>query len=87
MLLRSPNYNSPIDQLTSVQFGSNALRQIGGSIGEATWLNTYFNTDYSYGDKYFISFNLALDGSSRFGKNIPDAVTIGSNKLDRKSVV
>ena len=73
-------FNSPIDQLISVQFGSNALRQVGGSIGEATWLNTYFNTDYSYSDKYFVSFNMAIDGSSRFGKNIPDALNIGSNK-------
>lgn len=74
-------FNSPIDQLTSVQFGTNALRQIGGSIGEASWLNTYFNTDYSYLDKYFLSLDIAMDGSSRFGKNIQDALTIGDNKL------
>lgn len=73
-------YNSPIDQLISVQFGSNALRQVGGSIGESIWLNSYFNTDYSIADKYFFSFNVAMDGSSRFGKNIPDAFTISSNK-------
>ena len=74
-------FNSPIDQLTSVQFGTNALRQIGGSIGEANWLNTYFNTDYNYKDKYFISFNVAMDGSSRFGKNIPNAFSVGENKF------
>ena len=74
-------YNSPIDQLISVQFGSNALRQVGGSIGESTWLNTYFNTDYSYADKYFLSLNVAMDGSSRFGKNIQDALAIGTNKF------
>ncbi len=73
-------FNSPIDQLISVQFGSNALRQVGGSIGEFSWLNTYFNTDYSYSDRYFVSFNMAIDGSSRFGKKIPDALNIGSNK-------
>ena len=73
-------YNSPIDQLVSVQFGSNALRQVGGSIGESNWLNTYFNADYSCSDKYFLSFNVAMDGSSRFGKNIPDAFTITGNK-------
>lgn len=73
-------YNSPIDQLVSVQFGSNALRQVGGSIGESSWLNTYFNADYSYSDKYFLSFNMAMDGSSRFGKEIPGAVTINGNK-------
>ena len=72
-------YNSPIDQLISVQFGSNALRQIGGSIGESNWINTYLNADYSYSDKYFVSFNMAMDGSSRFGKNVPDALHIGEN--------
>lgn len=74
-------FNSPIDQLTSVQFGTNALRQIGGSIGESNWLNTYFNTDYSYLDKYFLSFNVAVDGSSRFGKKVPDALSFGNNKF------
>ena len=73
-------FNSPIDQLISVQFGSNALRQVGGSIGESNWLNTYFNADYAYSDKYFLSFNMAIDGSSRFGKNIPNALEINSNK-------
>ncbi len=74
-------YNSPIDQLISVQFGSNALRQVGGSIGESTWFNTYLNADYSYADKYFVSFNMAVDGSSRFGKNIPDVLTVSDNKF------
>ena len=73
-------FNSPIDQLISVQFGSNALRQVGGSIGESNWLNTYLSADYSYSDKYFLSFNMAMDGSSRFGKNIPGALDINSNK-------
>jgi TonB-linked SusC/RagA family outer membrane protein len=73
-------FNSPIDQLISVQFGANALRQVGGSIGESAWLNTYLNADYSYMDKYFLSFNMAMDGSSRFGTNIPGALTLGSDK-------
>ncbi|HEY8658676.1 MAG TPA: SusC/RagA family TonB-linked outer membrane protein [Chitinophagaceae bacterium] len=74
-------YNSPIDQLTSIQYGQNTLRSIGGSIGESTWLNTYFGTDYSYADKYILSFNVAMDGSSRFGKNIPGALSVGGNKF------
>jgi TonB-linked SusC/RagA family outer membrane protein len=73
-------YNSPIDQLISVQFGSNALREVGGSIGESAWFNTYLNADYSYLDKYFFSFNMAIDGSSRFGKHIPESLKIGSDK-------
>ncbi len=74
-------YNSPIDQLTSIQYGQNSLRSIGGGIGEATWLNTYFNTDYSYADKYILSFNIATDGSSKFGKNISDALSVGGTRF------
>lgn len=74
-------YNSPIDELASVQFGSNNLRKIGGAIGEAAWLNTYFNLDYDYSDKYFVAFNMAVDGSSRFGKNILNTLSIGENKF------
>ncbi len=75
-------YNSPIDELVGVGNGVNSLRRIGGTSGESNWLNTYFNTDYSYSDKYFISLNVAVDGSSRFGKNIQDgALTINGNKF------
>jgi TonB-linked SusC/RagA family outer membrane protein len=74
-------YNSAIDELVSVGNGQNALRKIGGAFGEEKWLNTYFNTDYSYADKYFVSFNVAADASSRFGKNISDALTLDGNKF------
>jgi TonB-linked SusC/RagA family outer membrane protein len=73
-------YNSPIDQLESVQFGSNALRKVGGAIGEAAWINSYFNANYGYLDKYFLSFNVAMDGSSRFGNNATGGLSIGGNK-------
>lgn len=73
-------YNSAIDELVSVGNGVNSLRRVGGSMGESNWLNTYFNADYNYSDKYFFSFNIAMDGSSRFGKDIPDALTLSGNK-------
>lgn len=66
-------FNSATDQLTSVGYGLNTLRQIGGSLGAATWLNTYLNADYGFKDKYFITFNGALDGSSRFGRKAGQA--------------
>jgi TonB-linked SusC/RagA family outer membrane protein len=74
-------YNSAIDELVSVGNGQNALREVGGAFGEEKWLNTYLNTDYNYANKYFASFNMAADASSRFGKNIPDAVDISGNKF------
>jgi TonB-linked SusC/RagA family outer membrane protein len=72
-------YNSAIDELVSVGNGVNGLRKIGGEIGESKWVSTYFNADYSYADKYFISANLSGDASSRFGKNVTSGVNLGSN--------
>lgn len=73
--------NSATDQLRSVGTGVAALRRTGGDIGKYRWLNTYVGGDYSLLDKYFISFNMAVDGSSRFGKNVPDALTINENSF------
>lgn len=72
-------YNSAIDELVSVGNGVNGLRRIGGSIGQSKWVSTYFNADYGYADKYFLSANLSADGSSRFGSNVSKGVKVGSN--------
>jgi TonB-linked SusC/RagA family outer membrane protein len=73
--------NSATDELVTVGNGLNSLRRTGGSIGEWKWLNTYLNADYSLVDRYFLSFNMAIDGSSRFGKKIGgNALTIARNK-------
>ncbi|OQP66164.1 SusC/RagA family TonB-linked outer membrane protein [Niastella populi] len=61
-------FNSATDDLVNVQNGVNALRQVGGGIGVWNWINTYVNAEYNYHDKYFLSFNMAMDASSRFGK-------------------
>lgn len=74
-------FNSPTDELVSVQNGLAALRVVGGGIGEWNWLNTYLNADYGYMDKYFLSFNMAVDGSSRFGKQAKDGVQINGSKF------
>jgi TonB-linked SusC/RagA family outer membrane protein len=72
-------FNSAIDELVSVGNGVNSLRRIGGLTGESNWLSTYFNADYGFLDKYFVSLNVAVDGSSRFGSNIPDAFAFNGN--------
>ncbi|GEP94218.1 SusC/RagA family TonB-linked outer membrane protein [Chitinophaga cymbidii] len=74
-------YNSPTDELVSVQNGLAALRQVGGGIGKWNWLNTYLNADYGLMDKYFLSFNMAVDGSSRFGKQAKDGIAINGSKF------
>jgi TonB-linked SusC/RagA family outer membrane protein len=61
-------YNSATDQLTGVGYGVNTLRRIGGSLGQWAWINSYFGADYNLLGKYFLSVNVATDGSSRFGK-------------------
>ena len=71
-------YNSAIDELVSVGNGVNGLRRIGGDIGEAKWFSTYFNTDYSFKDKYFLSANLSMDASSRFGDHVQKGLDLTS---------
>jgi len=74
-------YNSATDDYVTVGNGQAALRRISGENGQWNWLNTYASVDYDFSKKYFASFNLAVDGSSRFGKNIPDVLTVGGAKL------
>ncbi len=73
--------NSATDQLKSVGNGVAALRRVGGDMIRYRWLNTYFNADYSLLDKYIVSFNIASDGSSRFGKNVPGALPVNGNSF------
>ncbi len=63
-------FNSPTDDFISVGTGVSQLRKTAGDIGKYTWVNTYFGTDYSLSNKYFLSFNIAMDGSSRFGSEV-----------------
>lgn len=69
-------YNSATDQFISVTYGVPALRASRGEVGEWNWLNTYLGVDYQLLNKYSISYNMAVDGSSRFGTQIPDALHV-----------
>jgi TonB-linked SusC/RagA family outer membrane protein len=61
-------YNSSSDEMKTLGDGINALAKIGGSLGNWNTVSNYLNVDYAYLNRYFVSFNGALDGSSRFGK-------------------
>ncbi|MES2881004.1 MAG: SusC/RagA family TonB-linked outer membrane protein, partial [Bacteroidota bacterium] len=74
-------FNSATDDLTSVQNGVNALRQVGGGIGDWNWLNFYFNTDYSFRNKLFLTLNVAMDGSSRFGPAAAGGLKVSGRKF------
>ena len=73
-------YNSATDEFVSVSGGQAALRSVSGTIGDWNWLNMYANADYNLYKKYFLSLNIAVDGSSRFGKETTNALTLNGNK-------
>lgn len=72
-------FNSATDELQTVGTGSTALRRTGGDLGKWTWLNYYTNVDYSLQSKYFLSLAMALDGSSRFGKEAGQGLKLFDN--------
>lgn len=63
-------YNSATDAFQTIGTGINKLRQVGGDMGQWTWLNYYAGINYQFNNKYFFSVTMALDGSSRFGKDV-----------------
>lgn len=69
-------FNSATDELISVQNGVGALRQTGGGINEWNWMNSYFSTQYGYKERFFLTFNAAMDGSSRFGSHAKSGLGI-----------
>jgi len=73
-------YNTASDDFVTLGSGESSLRVVGGNLGQWNWLNTYLNVDYNSLNKYFLSFSIAADASSRFGKNIDNALTLAGNK-------
>jgi TonB-linked SusC/RagA family outer membrane protein len=74
-------YNSATDDLRNLDDGDPALRKSSGSTDKCNWMNGYASVDYNYNNKYFVSANVGIDGSSRFGKDISDGLTINGNKF------
>ncbi|OCX51697.1 SusC/RagA family TonB-linked outer membrane protein [Mucilaginibacter sp. PPCGB 2223] len=70
------SYNSPTDQFLSVGTGNTGI-STGGELGDWLWWNNYLGVDYSLKNKYFLSYNMGIDASSRFGSQIPGALSIG----------
>ncbi len=75
-------YNSATDDFTSVGAGSNLLRYVGGHLGEWNWINAYLSNRYNYLNKYYLTLNGSVDGSSRFGNEIDEGgLRLGDNSL------
>ncbi len=75
-------YNSATDDFITVGTGVNALRKVGGGIGQYGWINNYISADYSLNNKYFATFNLAVDGSSRFGDKMDPTANISGADIN-----
>lgn len=71
-------YNTSSDEMKTLGDGLNTLAQVGGSLGNWKTLSNYLNIDYGFQNRYFLSLNSALDGSSRFGKNA-DGIKLFNN--------
>ncbi len=75
--LYAKGFNSATDELVSVQNGLNALRQVGGGVGEWSWINVYANADYHYRHRFFAGISAAFDASSRFGEQAAGGFALG----------
>ena len=64
------DYNSANDQIQSLGSGNYLLRQKGGFIGQWTSLSYYLSADYAFQQKYLLTINMSLDGSSRYGDKV-----------------
>jgi TonB-linked SusC/RagA family outer membrane protein len=71
-------YNSATDEFISVGTGVSTLRQVGGDIGKYNWVNMYAGAEYGLANKYFLSLNAAVDGSSRFGTDVPKSLHLNN---------
>lgn len=65
----SSSGNSGDDQFTALGDGDPLTFVTSGIIGNWKYASIYANADYSFLNKYFISYNIALDTSSRFGED------------------
>ncbi|WP_282124535.1 SusC/RagA family TonB-linked outer membrane protein [Algibacter mikhailovii] len=63
----SSSGNAGDDQFTSLGSGDRLTNVTSGSIGNWKYASIYANADYSFLNKYFVSYNISVDSSSRFG--------------------
>lgn len=72
-------YNSSSDDMQSLGNGNIDLATISGELNSWKWASIYLNAEYAYRKKYLLSLNMAMDGSSRFGKEAKGGVTLFDN--------
>ena len=77
----SSSGNSSDDEFTALEDGSKSTYITSGSVGNWKSLAMYANVDYNFLSKYFLSFNISADGSSRFGDKTDGALDIAGNSF------
>ena len=71
-------FSSANDNLRTLSHGLPVLRQKGGFSGEWNNVTWYLSGDYDFKKRYFVNLSMALDGSSRFGKDADGINFMGS---------
>ncbi|WP_421939281.1 SusC/RagA family TonB-linked outer membrane protein [Pedobacter sp.] len=75
------SFNTASDDFVTLGGTQSTLRVVGGSLGKWNWLNNYLNVNYDAYGRYFLSFTVAADASSRFGHDIPDVFNFNGVKM------
>ncbi|WP_460539592.1 SusC/RagA family TonB-linked outer membrane protein [Echinicola sediminis] len=74
-------FNSGTDDFITLGSGVVALNQNYGTVGEWIWMSYYLDAGYDYLSKYFLDLNLAVDGSSRFGTEAQEGISLFGHKF------
>ncbi|MDR2042443.1 MAG: SusC/RagA family TonB-linked outer membrane protein [Tannerella sp.] len=70
-------YNSGSDNMTQLSNTTESLRFSGGISDNTQSISWYADAGYAFKNRYLLNVSAAMDASSRFGKNIEDALNLG----------
>lgn len=65
------------DEYRMIQDGLPELREFGGMNRNWNWVSLYENIVYTFKDRYLLTANVSLDGSSRVGDDAANTVKLG----------
>ncbi|MDR3365857.1 MAG: SusC/RagA family TonB-linked outer membrane protein [Prevotellaceae bacterium] len=72
-------YNSSSDDMQALGNGNIDLATVSGMLNSWKWASIYINGEYDYRKKYLLSLNVAMDASSRFGKEAEGGLKLFNN--------
>lgn len=78
---RGYSYNSGTDDLVTLGSGVITLNDAYANAGNWVWMSYYAAINYNYLNKYFLDVNMAVDGSSRFGKDTADGMSLFGHRF------